>query len=392
MKALAVAPQPFFSPRGTPFSVYYRCLVMAEQGVEIDLLTYGEGSDVDIPGLRIIRIPRFALLGSVRLGPSLLKAFLDVFLAAYLVVLLIRNRYDFVHAHEEAVFLATALKPIFGFKLIYDMHSSLPQQLTNFQFTESKWLIGAFNGLERAALRASEAVITICPALASYALEQLDDPSKHFLIENSIFEPVRLVAAAEGEPAADESAPPPVPPRRSLLVYAGTLEPYQGIELLLRGFQKVSAQIADAFLLVVGGSPEQVEHYAALARELGLESSTHFTGRVSPQIARGYAAGGDILVSPRIDGTNTPLKIYEQLASGIPLVATSIYSHTQVLDESVAFLAEPKPEAFGSAMVEALQDETARAEKVACAQALYEDQYGRAAYVSKIRALLGTLA
>ena len=49
MKALVIAPQPFFSPRGTPLSVYYRTLVTAEFGVSIDLLTYGEGWDIDIP-------------------------------------------------------------------------------------------------------------------------------------------------------------------------------------------------------------------------------------------------------------------------------------------------------------------------------------------------------
>ena len=59
MKALVIAPQPFFSPRGTPFSVYYRTLIKAQLGVEVDLLTYGEGQDIDIPGVRIIRIPRF---------------------------------------------------------------------------------------------------------------------------------------------------------------------------------------------------------------------------------------------------------------------------------------------------------------------------------------------
>ena len=38
MKALVIAPQPFFTPRGTPFSVYYRTMVTAEQGVKVDLL------------------------------------------------------------------------------------------------------------------------------------------------------------------------------------------------------------------------------------------------------------------------------------------------------------------------------------------------------------------
>src|SRR4029453_9650748 len=103
MTALVVAPQPFFSPRGTPFSVYYRTLVTAQLGVKIDLLTYGQGQDVDIPGVRIIRIPAFAWLGPVRVGPSLLKLFLDVFLTLWTIGLLLRRRYDFVHAHEEAV-------------------------------------------------------------------------------------------------------------------------------------------------------------------------------------------------------------------------------------------------------------------------------------------------
>ena len=69
-RGLVVAPQPFFTPRGTPLSVYYRTLVAAEQGVVIDLLTYGDGEDVDIPGMRIRRIPHFPFLGPVRAGPS----------------------------------------------------------------------------------------------------------------------------------------------------------------------------------------------------------------------------------------------------------------------------------------------------------------------------------
>src|SRR3990167_3933015 len=100
MKALVIAPQPFFSPRGTPFSVYYRTLVLSELGVDIDLLTYGQGQDVDLPRVRIIRIPRLALLGPIKVGPSILKLFLDVFLVTWMIGLLLRHKYDFVHAHE----------------------------------------------------------------------------------------------------------------------------------------------------------------------------------------------------------------------------------------------------------------------------------------------------
>lgn len=386
MRILAIAPQPFFSPRGTPFSVYYRSLVMSEAGAEIDLLTYGEGQDVDLPGVRIHRTPRFAFLGPVRIGPSFLKLFLDVFVLLRTIELLVRNRYDVVHAHEESVFFCRFLKPLFGFKLIYDMHSSLPQQLTNFQFTTSRALIGAFEALENTCLRHADAVITICPELAEYAIPRVPDPRRHFLIENSIFDDVRLAGAT----AAGAAAAPPVelPAERPVVGYAGTFEPYQGIDRLVRGFARTLSGGIDATLLLVGGTTEQVERHRAIADELGIADRCVFTGRVPQAQAKALMARADVLVSPRIEGTNTPLKIYEQLASGKPLVATKILSHTQVLDDTVCFLADPEPAAIGDALAAALAGGARVARVVQGALALYRERYSRPAYERKIRALL----
>ena len=202
MKALVIAPQPFFSPRGTPMSVYYRALVMARKGVEIDLLTYGEGQDVNIPGVRIVRTPRFAFLGDVKIGPSLLKIFLDMFIMLRAIGLLIRHRYDFVHAHEEAAFMAIVLRLRSRFKLVYDMHSSLPEQLNNFGWSKSKVLRGLITAAEDRTLQRADALITICPALADYATSRIADTGKHFLSENSIFEPVNLTEKNESNCAA----------------------------------------------------------------------------------------------------------------------------------------------------------------------------------------------
>jgi glycosyltransferase involved in cell wall biosynthesis len=387
MKALVIAPQPFFSPRGTPFSVYYRTLVTAEFGVEIDLLTYGEGQDVEIPGVRIYRIPRFAALGNVKIGPSPLKGFLDVFLVIWTIVLLSRNRYDFVHAHEEAVFFCRFLKPLFGFRLLYDMHSSLPQQLGNFQFTECRALISLFRRLEESCLRTADAVISICPDLARYVEKQLGENGKHLLIENSIFEPVQIrrntaINAAEEKPV-------PLPSDRKLIVYAGTLEPYQGIDLLLPAFKEAVNREPAAFLLVVGGSDEQVRAYRQQAAAIGLDEDCLFTGRVGQKLAKFYASKAAVLVSPRSSGTNTPLKIYEQIASGIPLVATRIYSHTQVLDDEVAILVDPEPEAISLGLLRALNGEGEG--KAVKARQLYEKSYSPAAYKRKMEHILELL-
>ncbi len=392
LRALVVAPQPFFSNRGTPLSVYYRTLVLAELGVHVDFVTYGEGQDVDIPNIRIMRIPRFAWLGNVRVGPSYLKLFLDFFLTMRLIRQLLVRHYDFVHAHEEAIFICRFLRPLFRFRLIYDMHSNLAQQLTNTRFTRSRLLKGLFRYLQDSSIRVSDAIITICPDLADYVNGIPGGESKNFLIENSIFDPVRVVAPDDcGYPPGQQSpsaVAASIPAQRRIVLYAGTLESYQGIELLLSAFHEVLQGCADAFLLVVGGTGSQVQHYRELSRELGIDRHVMLTGNRPQQEVPGYMLRASILVSPRIEGTNTPLKLYQQIASGIPLVATDIESHTQVLDDSCAFLGAPEPAAFADAMVLALTRHEDAAERAQRAQQLYADKYSRASYTEKMRQVL----
>jgi len=413
VKVLTIAPQPFFTPRGTPLSVYYRTLVTAELGFDVDLLTYGQGVDADIPGVRIVRIPRFAWLGDVKVGPSLLKAFLDLWLLLWAVAMMARNRYDIVHAHEESVFFSRFLRPIFRFKLVYDMHSLLSQQLVNFRFTRSRLLIGLFRRLEDGCLAAADAVITISPALADHAIARVREPRRHFLIENSLFDPLRLREGPEAGPARRMRQEPEDGPARAnarddggeradwlklledprpVILYAGTFESYQGIELLLEAFALLRAgELAgDPFLLLLGGSPEQVTHYRARAAELGLMSGDAclFAGQVSRELAQRATRAAAVLTSPRIVGSNTPLKIYEQIASGVPLVATRIASHTQVLDEGNCFLVDPDPRSMARGLAAALAGGEDVERRVAGARRLYQERYSPAAYRDKMRRLL----
>jgi glycosyltransferase involved in cell wall biosynthesis len=239
-------------------------------------------------------------------------------------------------------------------------------------------------------LQKAEAVITICPDLFDYVNSIIADPRKHFLIENSIFDPVRLShPASTGTPGTVQEAPlPPLAEGKKRIVYAGTLEAYQGIDLLLQAFARLSKENQEAILLIVGGRPEQVERYRKMAKGMGLKERCLFTGQVPQTLAKQYTARADVLVSPRSQGTNTPLKIYEQLQSGIPLVATAIYSQTQVLTPEVAFLVKPEPEDLARGLLTALKDDRAGREKSARAKALYEERYARQVYKNKMKQLL----
>lgn len=396
MKQLAIAPEPFFTPRGTPLSVYYRSMITAELGVQVDLLTYGQGADVDIPGVRVIRIPRFGR-STVKVGPSLFKAFLDVFIFLWALGLMIRNRYDVVHAHEETVFFCRFLQPIFRYKLVYDMHSILSQQLVNFSFTSSRLLIGTFRRLEDGCLAKADAVITISPALAEYAEPRVKDPANHYLIENTLFDQVRLrdpggATNAAGAGEATGVGETTGAGGRPIILYAGTFESYQGIDLLLRAFALSRQQQPQAFLLLLGGQQHQIEQCKTLARELGLdEDACRFAGQRSRAEAQRATRQAAVLTSPRNIGSNTPLKIYEQLASGVPLVATRIPSHTQVLTDAECVLVDPEPEPMAAGLVEALQGGPAMEARTRSARRLYDEKYSRDAYIDKMRRLLDGL-
>jgi len=390
MRALVVAPQPFFTPRGTPLSVYYRTLVMTELGVKADLLTYGEGQDVDIPGLTTVRIPRLRMLEPVKVGPSVTKVILDLILAVWAIALMVRHRYDVVDAHEESVFICRFLRPIFRFKLVYEMHSSLPRQLTTFRFTRSPFLIKLFESLERSSLRAADAVVTISPSLARYAKAQMPDVSRHFLIENSIIDEVRLDSPdPSGRPEAYEEGLSLG--KRPLVGYAGTFELYQGLGMLLESFRDVRKMQPGAALLLVGGTPEQVVQYQRQAKELGIETDCVFTGRVEQSIARRHMAAATVVTSPRVEGTSTPLKVYEQLAAGIPLVATRIEAHTEVLDERHCWLCEPEAASLAEAILAVLNDPEEARRRADAGVRLYRERYSRSHYVEKMDRLLESL-
>ncbi|MYK87260.1 MAG: hypothetical protein F4018_02305, partial [Acidobacteria bacterium] len=76
-----LAPEPFFEPRGTPFSEYHRIKALGELGYAVDLVTYPFGRDVTLRNLRIVRCARPPLVEGVKVGPSATKLLLDGLLA-----------------------------------------------------------------------------------------------------------------------------------------------------------------------------------------------------------------------------------------------------------------------------------------------------------------------
>ena len=118
------------------------------------------------------------------MGPSTAKLLLDLTLAVTAINQARRGRYDAVHSHEEGAAIGVLISAALGVPHLYDMHSSLPQQLENFAFSNSTVLRWLFARLERIAVRRSRVTIVICPQLQETARKVAPD-ALTILIENA---------------------------------------------------------------------------------------------------------------------------------------------------------------------------------------------------------------
>ena len=376
-----IAPEPFFEPRGTPFSEFHRIRALTALGHQVDLVTYPFGQSVSMAGLRVFRSLRPPFVHHVKIGPSLAKIPLDALLALSALRRACSGRYDVIHSHEEGGLIGAILAMLLRVPHLYDMHSSLPQQLSNFAFSQSPIIKRVFLAIERFMIRQSRVVIVICPALEE-TVRAIDPGARLVLIENA-------PGSAEDE-ASPESA---AAVRRSLkladgtpvVLYTGTFEAYQGLDLLFAAMAIVRAKRPDARLVLAGGRADQVIKAREQARAAGIDDVTMFAGeRPAPEIPS-YLLASNLLVSPRSRGTNTPLKLYQYLRSGKAIVATRLLTHTQVLSDETAILTGVTPQEYADGILAGLTDPARAAAIGRRARELAETKYSYEAYLEKTR-------
>lgn len=350
MRILMIAPEPFLEPRGTPLSVYHRAKALITLGHQVDVVTYPIGKRVQLPGLRVYRSLPLPFIHKVKIGPSLAKFPLDLFLFLTAMWRLAVGHYQYLHTHEEAGLMGVFLARLFGCKHLYDMHSDLSQQMSNFAFTKNKLLLACVRAIQTYIVRHADAVIAICPDLET-TVKRIDAQKPVYMIEN--------VAVDESLPEAN---PDDVADLRHklrlgdspILLYTGTFESYQGIELVLRSIPLVRASFPNVRYVFAGGKPQQVEAQGLLAYELGIAEMVRFVGQRPLEEMPMYMAMADVLLSPRSRGTNTPLKLYTYLRSGKPILATAILSHTQILTPQTAMFVQPTAEGLADGAIQLL--------------------------------------
>ena len=362
-RVLVVAPEPFYEDRGTPIAVRNVLQALSELEYQVDLLTYPVGQPVGIPRVRVLRLPNLFGLRHVPVGLSLRKLLLDATLVPALWLQLRRERYSCVHAVEEAAFPAVVLAHRRGVPVIYDMQSSLPEQMVRFRAFRGRRIQRLLRWCEAWLLHRADAVVS-----SAGLLHRVSEAAPGKLAQEWHF-PSMDAAPRQGAGTALRSELG-IPSSAMVVVYAGTFEPYQGLAMLLASIPQIRESVPEAVFVLVGGDKESLAQVREDAKHLQLHGSLFLAGRKPREEMPMYMAMADILVSPRVYGDNLPLKVFDYLAAGRPIVATDLPSHRALLDESRAILVEPSADGLACGILSLLRDPP-RAARLALAARAY---------------------
>ena len=351
MRILMVIPQAFYTTRGTPLSAYHRTKELIARGHEVDILTYAVGGEPPELSARVFRSRGPHFQRSIEAGPSRIKIWFDILLFFNLLYRLAVKRYDLIYAHEEGAFLSRIAGGVLQVPYVYDMHSSLPLQITDWKFSASHRVIDFFKWVERVSVRGARAVVAISPAVARVA--RAIDASvpivtiiNHFEIEGAADADAALAIRARYGIAAD----------RAVVLYTGSFVALQALDMLVEAAPRVVEQIPAALFLIIGGQDAEIAALQAQAEQLGVAASIIFDHTRPQNEMPAYMAASNVLVSPRVQGINPPGKLLSYLASARPVVATDTLVHNQLLNEQCAFLTPPNAAGLAVGLIKALTD------------------------------------
>ncbi len=342
-RILFIASQPFFEWRGSPIRLGFDLLALSQLGYTVDFLTLPLGERREIPGVAIIRAPNLFFARRIAIGPSLLKLAFDGILFWMALGRVIRYRYAVVHGVEDCGLIAWLAARIGWARFIFERHSD-PSSYHKGRLRNA--LMAVYAAIERFVMRRADAVIGTGPGLVAHA-QAVGRASRACLI------PDIPSSLAEATPVGRETARARCARQTDdlLITYVGSFAVYQGIDLLFAAIPLVAAEEPRARFVIIGGSPAQIAERKAALAAAGAAKSVLFLGLIDPDQLPDFLAASDLLLSPRLAGMNTPLKLLDYLKAGAAIVATDCEANRLILSDDNAQLTPLTPEGFAAGIL-----------------------------------------
>lgn len=320
-RVLMIAPTSFFADYGCHVRILEEARVLQHLGHRVTVATYRNGRD--LPELDIRRTLPIPWRQSYEVGSSRHKLGFDVLLGIKTLQMVMRERFDVIHAHlHEGALIGLVLSRLMRIPLVFDFQGSLTEEMIDHHFLRrDSWFYGPLRRLEEAIDHAAPVVFTSSANAERILLDDFAcDTAKVVALPDSVntkvFRPPTVHDAAQLAVLRQQLG---LPEGAKVIVYLGLLAAYQGTDLLLEAMQHIKAQHNDAHLLLMGFPG--VDAYRVKANELGVGDRVIFTGRVPYELAPLHLQLGNVAVAPKLSLTESAGKLLNYMAIGLPTVA-----------------------------------------------------------------------
>ena len=376
-KILFISPQPFFQWRGSPIRVNFNILALTELGYKVDLLTLPIGENKEFENARVIRVANPLSIKNVPIGPSLPKIFFDILILYKGLRLCMKNNYAIIHGVEEAGIIAVVLAKIFRAKSIFEKHSDPFSYKKGFLKNS---FLAFYARVEQLTVKLCDAVIGTGKGLVGQ-VEKMGYNTRAFHIfdiPSSLAEPLtEKVEEIRNELVKKKD--------EVLVTFVGSFALYQGVDLMFATIPKVVKQNRYIRFIIIGGTDDEIDQKQTMLKEQQVDANVTFLGKVAPDALPEYLYASDILLSPRISGVNTPLKILDYMKAGKAIMATDVPSHRLLLNDASAVFAKPAPEQLAIALERLAGDEGKRRQMGLAGRNLYETKYNFGNYLHELK-------
>jgi glycosyltransferase involved in cell wall biosynthesis len=350
MRILYLADIRFPMERANGIQTIETAHALARRGVEVDLVVRRTDGRSDEACLEFFGLPPHSRLHLRRVSEPLGKW--SYFAAALGLLARARGRWDFVYTRD--LVLADLALRLGTLPLVYEAHTAAAVfaeehgRLYGAERVPSKAKLSRLDNRERRVCRDAAGIVTITEALRSVLEDRHGTLAPSRVVPDGSRLPEKL-PAFEGAHS---------PPR---VYYIGQLYPWKGVDVLVEAMR----QVKEAELVIVGGLPPEpdLDRLKRLASSLSLEGRVHFRGFVPPPDLPAERVKADLFVIPLLDSTTarlftSPLKLFEAMASGRPVIASDLPSIREILthDENALLVPPGDANALAAAIERLLGD------------------------------------
>jgi glycosyltransferase involved in cell wall biosynthesis len=278
-----------------------------------------------------------------------------------------RKKFDIVHTVEEAGAIGCVLTRLFGGRHVFEKHSD-PVSHRGGMLKNA--VLSLYDRVETVVIRRADAVIATGPGLRGQALQKSPESIVHAVSDiPSSLEEAKTDAVQKTRNAILQNGD------EILVLYVGSFAAYQGIDLMFETAVRVIERCPRTRFVIIGGSDAEIGSRKKWLSGKHIRSHVTFTGKIPPDSLPEYLKAADILLSPRLHGVNTPLKLLDYLKSGRAIVAVDSEANRQILDDRSAVFAKPDVEAFAHSLCRVIEDAPLRDSLGKAARACYERRY-----------------